>query len=228
MAQRPGDHIADPGLLSGQQARGDLDDGDVAAEASECLAQLAADRAATEHQQPVGALGRRQRVGAGPQRAGRQRVDAVHRWHDRCASGADHEGAGPAQLHAVAVRGDHVDGAGGGHRAGAADQPDTRADQGVGGRGVVAVLGCGVSSAYSFVPTHAGRRGHQQRLAGDAGDVGALATDAERLEHRDVDTRAGQRLGDRLPARPGPEHDDGGGQLLSHDTSLPGAWTVRT
>ena len=52
--ERPGDELRGVGVFPGEQAFGGLDDRDLGPEAGEGLAELAADAAAAEHQQPAG------------------------------------------------------------------------------------------------------------------------------------------------------------------------------
>ena len=101
------------------------------------------------------------------------------------------------------------------HEPSRAGDPPPAADEGrprrrdpLGGPAVVPALGGVVAPANRLRPADPGGRCQQQGLAGDAGDVRALAADAVLLDDGDGQPRAGQPLRDRLAAGAGAEDDD--------------------
>ena len=86
LAQRRGDFLAGEGLLAREQVLAALDQGHLRPERRPGLGELAADRAAAEHDHALRDLLRGGRVAVVP---GLDRVEAVDRRHRRAAAGGD-------------------------------------------------------------------------------------------------------------------------------------------
>ena len=103
LAQDLADSIRHVRILAGHEARSALDDGDLAAEATEHLAELEADVAAAQHQEVIGDLVQLH-DGRGVQR--RHRRQTVDWRHAGAPAGVDHDGIGAQAPRAAVVQTD--------------------------------------------------------------------------------------------------------------------------
>ena len=196
--------------LAGQHVLRALDQGDLTAQAAHGLGHLGAHRAAAQDQQAAGDRLHPGHLAVGPHAV--QLAQARDRRYHRIRAGRQHHVAG-----GVAPSG-HLDHAGAGQLAGAADQVDAVVRQPpllpgvgvvrhhevpVGQRGLDVHLGGGPRLERAV---HGLARA-QQGLGRDAGVVGALAPGQLALDHGDLEPAAGQLAGAVLTGRACPHHD---------------------
>ncbi len=228
LAQRFADFFAGEGLVSREQVLAALDQGHPGAEARPGLGELAADRAAAEHDHA-----RRHPLGGGRLAVvpGADAVEAVDRRHRRAAAGGDDDRR-PRGQDLVADE----DPALAVEAAGAAVEVDAAFfEPGQLGR-VVAVVDHLVAPVEDRLRVELARRRHrhsgqpprlgehvggaQQRLRGHAGVVGAFAADQVGLDDRHRHPGVGQPPGADLARGARSEHDRVVG-LLAHTDTVP-------
>jgi hypothetical protein len=210
-AQRGAKRLAQRCGVVGEQVRGALDEGDLAAQPAHGLGHLDAHRAATEDEQAARHRGHRRDVAVGPHI--RELAQAGNGRHDRVRPGGqDHVPGGV--LHTVDL--DHTRA---GEGACAAQQVDALALQPALRTGVRVVghhevppgqrgLHVDLRSRSDLTcPLH-GLARTQQRLGRDAGPVRALAAHQLPLHHRDPQAAVGQLTGAVLTGGTCADDDD--------------------
>ncbi len=199
-AQRLGECLAGPLRLTVEERRRRVEQRDPRPEPRVGLRELAADGTGPDHRQPGRQLGARERLVARP---GRRRVEARQGRHERFAARGDDEGTPPGQLTVADLQTTARD-----DLTAAAQERHARLLELAGGAGVVAVLRGLVTPPDGHRPRHAPRGRQEQRLAGDAREVRALAAHQTLFEHGNGLPRPGQLGREALAARPRAQHDD--------------------
>jgi hypothetical protein len=214
--ERVAHRLADRRRLVREHAVGALDDGHGGAHPPQRLAELHADRAGAEHEQPPGNLRHPGGLAVGPDAV--ELAQAGDRWdhgvrsrreHDlrgRIRAVADDHATGPVQSRVTAEHGDPL-GLGPGRLAGVVVSADHEVAPGEGGGGVERA-GHGLAGAGRLASCGDGLARAQQRLRRDAAPVRAFAAEQLALDDRHAQVAGGQAGGAVLAGRSAADDDD--------------------